>query len=61
MMKKAMTSSQQIPEAMKACVTKVLTEDNLRVMFEGIFSGDQEGAQKALVAPMMKCAAGSQG
>jgi Flp pilus assembly protein TadD len=61
MMQKALDQSGNVPAAMKACVNKVLTEDNLHTMFEKIFAGQQDEAQKALVQPMMKCATGSQG
>ena len=61
MMQKALDQSGTIPAAMKDCVHKVLNEDNLRAMFEKIFAGQQDEAQKALVQPMMKCASGNQG
>ncbi len=61
MMKTAMEESGDVPDEMKDCVTKVLTEENLRTMFTQIFNGKQEEAQKTLVQPMMKCAVGSQG
>ena len=61
MMQKAMDKSGNVPAAMKDCVNKVLTEDNLRAMFQKIFAGKQDEAQKALVQPMMKCAMGNQG
>jgi hypothetical protein len=60
MMQKAMDRTGKVPAAMKACVKKVLTKDNLHTMFEKIFAGRQDEAQKALVQPMMKCAMGSQ-
>ena len=61
MIKKAMASSGTVPKAMKACVDKALTEDNLRSMFTQLFQGDSKAANKALVEPMTKCALGSQG
>jgi hypothetical protein len=61
MMQKALDASGNVPAAMKDCVHKVLNEDNLRSMFQKIFAGQQQEAQKALVQPMMKCAAGNQG
>lgn len=61
MMQKAMADSGQVPDEMKACVKKVLTEGNLRTMFRKVFEGNQQEAQQALVTPMMKCATGSGG
>ncbi len=61
MIKKAMANTGQVPKAMKACVDKALTEDNLRSMFNELFQGDSKAANKALVQPMTKCALGSQG
>ncbi|NUR07017.1 MAG: hypothetical protein HOQ45_08410 [Nocardioidaceae bacterium] len=61
MMQKAMSRSGQVPAEMKACINKVMTEENLRAMFEKIFAGKQDEAQKALIQPMMKCAIGSGG
>jgi hypothetical protein len=61
MMQKALDQSGNVPAAMKDCVHKVLNDDNLRAMFEKIFAGQQDEAQKALVQPMMKCATGNQG
>ncbi len=61
MMQKALSASGSIPKAMQNCVNKVLTEDTLRGMFTKIFSGKQDEAQQALVAPMTKCATGSAG
>ena len=61
MMQTAMNKSGNVPAAMKDCVNKVLTEANLRPMFEKVFQGQQDEAQKALIGPMMKCATGNQG
>ena len=61
MIKKAMADSGTVPKAMKSCVDKALTEDNLRSMFNQLFQGDSKAANKALVQPMTKCALGSQG
>jgi hypothetical protein len=61
MIKKAISGSGSVPKAMRACVDKTLTEDNLRSMFTQIFQGDSSAAQKALVQPMTKCALGSKG
>lgn len=61
MMQKAMAQSGDIPDQMKVCINKVLTEDTLRGMFTKIFSGQQEQAQKALVQPLTKCALGNAG
>jgi hypothetical protein len=60
MIKNAITKSGQVPQAMKSCVDKVLTQDNLRSMFTQVFEGDSKAAGKALVQPMTKCALGSQ-
>ena len=61
MMKKATAASGMVPKGMKSCVDKVITEDNLRVLFTHIFEGDQDAARKDFVQPMTKCALGSQG
>jgi hypothetical protein len=61
MMQTAITKSGSVPAAMKSCVTKTLTEENLRPMFTKIFQGKQTEAQKDLTEPMMKCATGSGG
>lgn len=61
MMKTAIGKSGNVPAAMKTCVDKTLSEDNLRPMFTKIFQGRQEAAQKELIQPMIKCAKGSQG
>ena len=46
-------------QAMRACLEKVLTEDALRAMFVGVFSGESEQASRKLMAPLMNCAVGS--
>jgi hypothetical protein len=61
MMQKAMNQAGNVPDEMKACVKKVLNEENLRGMFSKIFSGQQEQAQQELVQPMMECATGNAG
>jgi hypothetical protein len=57
MMESAITKSGSINAKVKACVTKALTEDNLRPMFDEIFQGKQDEATKALTGPITKCAA----
>jgi hypothetical protein len=59
MMQKAMANSGQVPDTMKACMNKVLTEGNLRTMFQKVFEGSPEEAQQALITPLMKCTTGS--
>jgi predicted small secreted protein len=61
MMQAAITRSGSVPAAMKDCVNKTLTEENLRPVFTMIFQGKQAEAQKELTTPMMRCAAGSAG
>ena len=49
--------TQGMDEATRKCFEDVLTEDAVRGMFVNMFSGKQDEASKALVEPMMKCAA----
>jgi len=59
--RKAVAASGQVPKAMRPCLSKVLTEPNLRRLFVAVFQGDQNAAQRELVRPMLKCALGSKG
>jgi len=61
MMQKAMDQAGTVPKEMRACVDKVLSEENLRGMFAKIFQGQQDQAQQELVQPMMACATGNAG
>jgi hypothetical protein len=61
MMQKAMESAGQIPDEMKDCVNKQMSEENLRPFFEMVFSGQQEQAQQGLIKKMTACASGSGG
>jgi hypothetical protein len=60
-MRAAVSKAGSIPQAMRGCVDKALASDNLRPMFTKVFEGKQDEAQKALTAPLAKCAAGSAG
>ena len=44
-----------VPPSTKACLDKVMTEDNLRQLFTMMFQGKSDEAGQKLVAPMMKC------
>jgi hypothetical protein len=61
MMRRAVARTGSIPQQMQACVDKALNEDNLRPMFSKVFQGKQAEAQRALTAPVTKCATGSAG
>jgi hypothetical protein len=61
MIRSAVTKSGQIPETMRSCVNKVLSEGRLRPMFTQVFQGRTDAAQKALVGPMAACATGGAG
>jgi len=56
MVKKAAKSSGNIPASIAPCVDKALSEKGLRKVFTEVFQGEQQQAQKDLVAPLMKCA-----
>ena len=56
MMKKAMSSSAQMPAEVKACMNKAMTEPAVRKMFVGMFTGDKNASQD-LTKSMMQCAA----
>ena len=59
MMSKAMAAGEEVDAATQKCLEDVLTEDKLRSMFTLMFSGKQDQASQEVIAPMMKCAAGS--
>lgn len=56
MMESAITKSGSISAKVKTCVTKTLTEDTLRPVFDEMFQGKQDEASKALTGPIAKCA-----
>lgn len=56
MMESAVTKTGSLPAKVKTCVTKALTEDTLRPLFDEIFQGNQDEATKALTGPITKCA-----
>ena len=61
MMGKAIGGSAQtksLPASVKACISKALTEAQLRPMFTKVFQGQQTEAQRELTEPLMKCAQG---
>jgi hypothetical protein len=57
MMSQALAAQGNIDPKTQKCLEDALTEDALREMFTLLFSGKQEEANQAVVAPMMKCAA----
>ena len=59
MMSQAMAAGEEVDAATQKCLEDVLTEDKLRSMFTLMFSGKQDQASQEVIAPMMKCAAGS--
>jgi hypothetical protein len=61
MMESAIIRSGSIPAKVKTCVTRTLTEDNLRPVFDEMFQGKQDEATKALTGPITKCAAAGVG
>ena len=61
MVQRIVVKSAQIPQQLRSCVNKALTDGNLRPVFTKVFEGRQQDAQKALVQPIMKCAPGSSG
>lgn len=54
-------SAASLPASAKACINKVLTAANLKLVFVKFFEGDATGAQSELQGPLSKCATGSQG
>jgi hypothetical protein len=56
MMNTAINQSGSLSKKVKACVSKALTEDTLRPVFDQMFQGNQDDASKALTGPMAKCA-----
>lgn len=59
MMSQALAAGEEVDAATQKCIDDVLTEDKLRSMFTLMFSGKQDQAGQEVIAPMMKCAAGS--
>ena len=61
MMRAAINKAGNIPSSMQSCVNKVLSEDNLRPLFTGVFQGKSSEAQQQLAEPLQKCATQSAG
>jgi hypothetical protein len=55
MVESAVNRSDAVSKEMKACVTRLLTEDTLRPMFTQIFQGKQDEATQALTEPLGRC------
>jgi hypothetical protein len=56
MMNSAISQSGNLSKKIKACVTRTLTEDTLRPVFDQMFQGNPDEASKALTGPISKCA-----